>query len=83
MAGLRDEDPELWKDLERTYAALEEFKKRGGYPPPSHDLLTLADRLDEAADGATRSQPPGDRSLSFPLVVCVEQDPLPFIGGAR
>jgi hypothetical protein len=56
MAGLRDEDLELWQDLERTYAALEESKKRGGYPPASHDLVELADRLDTAADGAAGSQ---------------------------
>jgi len=50
MAGLRNEAPELWEDLERTYAALEESKNRGGYPPSSDVLLALAGRLDKAAE---------------------------------
>ena len=51
MAGLRDEDAELWSKLEQTYRALEDTKQRGAYPPRSTDLLALADRLDRAADG--------------------------------
>ncbi len=49
MAGLRDEDPELWTDLEGTYAALEQSKRDGGFPPTEASLLELADRLDGAA----------------------------------
>jgi hypothetical protein len=57
MAGLRDEDQELWEELEKTYAGLEQSKKRGAHPPPSQNLLGLADRLAQAADGPPRSQP--------------------------
>jgi hypothetical protein len=32
MAGLRDEDSELWSELEQIYAALEQSKQRGDYP---------------------------------------------------
>jgi hypothetical protein len=53
MMGLRDENPELWTELEEIYAALELTKTRGAHPPPSKDLLTLADRLDTAAEGHT------------------------------
>jgi hypothetical protein len=49
MMPLRDEDPELWTALEETYAALDQSKRDGGYPPTEASLLELADRLDEAA----------------------------------
>jgi hypothetical protein len=60
IAGLRDEDSELWSDLEQTYAALEQSKQRGAYPPASEHLLALADRLDAASAKrpAARVQPP-------------------------
>jgi hypothetical protein len=51
IAGLEAEAPELWQELEETYEALELSKTRGAQPPPSADLLELADRLAKAADG--------------------------------
>jgi hypothetical protein len=50
MAGLRDENPELWHELETAYADLDHARHRLANPPRSDDLLRLADRLDEAAD---------------------------------
>jgi hypothetical protein len=50
MAGLRDEAPELWKELEGVYGDLDLTRAAGAYPPQSDYLLSLADRLDEAAD---------------------------------
>jgi hypothetical protein len=50
IAGLQAEVPELWQELEETYEALEQTKARGANPPPSADLLRLADRLEEAAE---------------------------------
>lgn len=46
LMPLRDEDSPLWEELEEAYAALQVSKQRGGYPPKSTDLLSLADRLD-------------------------------------
>ncbi|MDF2753081.1 MAG: hypothetical protein K0S82_1464 [Gaiellaceae bacterium] len=51
IAGLEAEAPELWQELEETYEALERSKARGAQPPPSADLLELADRLAKAAEG--------------------------------
>ena len=51
IAGLEAEAPELWQELEETYAALELSKARGAQPPPSAYLLELADRLAKAAEG--------------------------------
>jgi hypothetical protein len=50
MAGLRDEDPALWRELEAAYADLDHARHRLANPPRSDDLLRLADRLDEAAE---------------------------------
>jgi hypothetical protein len=50
MAGLRDENPDLWRRLEETYHALELTKARGAYPPRSASLLELADHVDDAAE---------------------------------
>jgi hypothetical protein len=49
MVGLRDENPELWHELETAYAALD-LARHGMKPPRSDDLSRLADRLDEAAE---------------------------------
>jgi hypothetical protein len=51
IAGLEAEAPELWQELEETYAALELSKARGAQPPSSAYLLELADRLAMAAEG--------------------------------
>jgi hypothetical protein len=50
IAGLQAEDPELWRELEETYGALEQTKARAAQPPQSAYLLTLADRLENAAE---------------------------------
>ena len=52
MAGLQDEAPEPWNDLGGTYADLDVM--RHGIVPTSlrsDYVLSLADRLDEAAEG--------------------------------
>jgi hypothetical protein len=51
IAQLEAEAPELWQELEDTYGALRQTKARGASPPQSADLLKLADRLEEAAEG--------------------------------
>jgi hypothetical protein len=51
IAQLEAEAPELWQELEDTYGALRQTKARGASPPQSPDLLKLADRLEEAAEG--------------------------------
>jgi hypothetical protein len=51
MAGLQDEAPELWKELAGTYADLDVMRHGVLASQPRSDyLLSLADRLDKAAD---------------------------------
>jgi hypothetical protein len=42
MAGLRNENPELWHELETAYAALDVARHGFADPPGSDDLLRLA-----------------------------------------
>jgi hypothetical protein len=51
MAGLQDEAPKLWKELVGTYADLDHMRHGMASPPRSDYVLSLADRLDEAAEG--------------------------------
>jgi hypothetical protein len=49
IAGLQAEAPELWTDLVGMYADVD-MARHGQRLPMSDDLLSLADRLDKAAD---------------------------------
>jgi hypothetical protein len=51
MGQIEAENPKLWRDLETAYAALKETRARAAKPPPSADLLSLADRVEKAARG--------------------------------
>jgi hypothetical protein len=51
MAGLQDEAPELWQELVHTYMDLDHMRHRLASRPRSDYVLSLADRLDEAAEG--------------------------------
>jgi hypothetical protein len=51
MAGLQDEARDLWKELSGTYADLDHMRHGLASPPRSDYVSSLADRLDEAAEG--------------------------------
>lgn len=51
MGELRDEDSDLWHDLNDTYAALKEAKRNGGYPPKAVSLRDLSQRIHQIAEG--------------------------------
>jgi len=51
MAGLQDEARDLWKELGGTYADLDHMRHGLASPPRSDYVSSVADRLDEAAEG--------------------------------